>query len=477
MGQEAYVKASNTNSEDNFGRALALSADGSLLVVGAERESSSATGVNSFENDNTATDSGAVYAFVRSPQGWQQQAYIKASNTDVSDGFGAAVAVSADGVTLAVGAYSEDSGATGVNGAQEDDSEPGSGAVYVFVRSGEQWSQQAYIKASNVGGSFGRSLALSADGSMLAVGASTEDSVTMGIDGDDSDRSSSSSGAVFIFARIGDAWSQRSYIKATNTGSGDQFGRSLDLSADGSVLAVGAFGEDSRATGVGGDPFDNSEPRSGAVYIVRRQADIWRHEAYIKASNAEADDIFGERLALSADGATLAVSAFQEGGATTGIGGDENSNGAPNSGAVYIFTHEGEIWAQQAYVKASNTDADDNFGGALALSGDGDLLAVSAGRESSGASGINTGDQIDNRAPLSGAVYVFARRGASWSQTAYVKASNTGADDLFGYGVAVAADGQSIAAGAFRESSRATGIDGEQADDSRIYSGAVYVFR
>ena len=84
-----------------------------------------------------------------------------------------AIALSGDGSTLAVASNFEDSGATGINGNEEDESASGAGAVYVFVRNGTTWSQQAYIKASNAaeGDRFGYSLALSDDGSTLAVGA------------------------------------------------------------------------------------------------------------------------------------------------------------------------------------------------------------------------------------------------------------------------------------------------------------------
>src|SRR5690554_2916284 len=77
--------------------------------------------------------------------------YIKASNTGAGDYFGFSVAISADGNTLAVGAYWEDSNATGINGDQNDNSAPESGAVYVFVRNETTWAQEAYIKASNTG--------------------------------------------------------------------------------------------------------------------------------------------------------------------------------------------------------------------------------------------------------------------------------------------------------------------------------------
>jgi len=140
-----YFKASNTDGNDNFGVAVSLSADGNTLAVGAHGEGSTATGVNGDQNNDLAGQSGAVYVFVRSNGLWQQQAYIKANNTGDDDSFGEAISLSADGNTLAVGASQDDSAATGINGEQNDDSASNSGAVHVFVRSGGDWQQQAYI--------------------------------------------------------------------------------------------------------------------------------------------------------------------------------------------------------------------------------------------------------------------------------------------------------------------------------------------
>src|SRR5205085_3537092 len=125
------------------------------------------------ESDNSAADSGAAYVFVRHGTSWSQQAYLKASNAEgasryYGDSFGSSVAVSAD--TIVVGALLEASNATGVNGDQSDNSMFYAGAAYVFVRSGETWSQQAYLKASNTGHDlFGRSVAVSGD--TIVIGA------------------------------------------------------------------------------------------------------------------------------------------------------------------------------------------------------------------------------------------------------------------------------------------------------------------
>jgi len=167
IAQEAYLKASNTDASDLFGVSIAVAGD--TVIVGAFREDSSATGVDGNQANNSADESGAAYVFVRSGSSWVQQAYLKASNTEEGDTFGSVVAIS--GNTIVVGASAEDSSTTGVNGLQADNSAPGSGAAYVFVRSGSVWTQQAYLKASNtnMNDAFGFSVAVSGD--TVVVGA------------------------------------------------------------------------------------------------------------------------------------------------------------------------------------------------------------------------------------------------------------------------------------------------------------------
>ena len=197
----------------------------------------------------------------------------------------------------------------------------------------------AYIKASNTGDdSFGRSVALSADGNTLAVGATREDSSATGINGDQADNSAPVSGAVYVFTRSGSLWEQQAYIKASNTNAFDRFGESVSLSADGNTLAVGAVSKDSSATGINGDQTDDSVFSSGAVYVFTRSGSVWEQQAYIKASNTDADDFFGLQVSLSADGNTLAVGANGEASSATGINGDQNDNAAEDAGAVYVLS-------------------------------------------------------------------------------------------------------------------------------------------
>ncbi len=259
LRQTAFIKASNAGAGDQFGAggallgdAVALSNDGRTLAVGAPVESSGATGVNGDEDDDTMYGAGAVYVYTRDGDSWAQQAYIKASNPGIIDSFGYVVELSADGDTLAVSAYFEASAATGIDGDQHDDSIPQAGAVYVFTRNAGNWSQQAYIKASNTGEAargnefgdgdqFGFSLTLSDDGDTLAVSAITEDGAAAGINGNQSDNSEASAGAVYVFSRAGGEWTQQAYVKPTNPGGGDMFGYSVSLTADGNTLAVGSY--------------------------------------------------------------------------------------------------------------------------------------------------------------------------------------------------------------------------------------------
>lgn len=223
-----YVKASNSFSGGQFGSALAMSADGLTLVVGALNESSNASGVNGDQSNHALVGAGAVYVFTRPNTHvlWSQQAYLKASNPGQFAYFGCAVAVSADGTTVAVGARQESSAATGINDTTATTSATNSGAAYVFTRTGATWTQQAYVKASNTNADaqFGSSIALSANGSVLAVGAYQEQSGATGIDGMQSDKSANGSGATYVFERSGTTWTQQSYVKASNTAFGAAFG-------------------------------------------------------------------------------------------------------------------------------------------------------------------------------------------------------------------------------------------------------------
>jgi len=500
--QVAFLKASNPGAYVHFGEggvlpghtgsSTAISRDGNTIAVGASHESSGARGINA-QPDESAYAAGAAYVYTREGDDWSHQAYVKASNADAGDQFGSSVALSADGNTMAVAAHRERSSATGVNGDQTDNSINGAGAAYIFTRSGDTWSQQAYLKASNTGeladpgmpgngDQFGFTLAMSADGNTVAVTAVSEDSNATGIDGDQADNSASSAGAVYVFTRAGDTWSQHSYVKSSTDpedAGGDLFGYSLGLSEDGSTLAVGIYDEGGDSRTING-PINASRRGSGAAYVFTRAGGraTWSRQAYLKVSSAEQGDSWGVSMAMSDDGNTLALGSVDEDCAATGVnpgGCDTDQPDNVSTGAVAVFTRDDTTWTQSSYLKASNTGTEDWFGVKLALSGDGDTLAVAASNEDGGAQGIN-GEQDDNSAVDAGAVYFFTRTGGTWTQQAYVKSTQNEAFDEFGNTVGLSADGRTMVVGARGEDSGATGVNGDQTDNSVDESGAAYVF-
>jgi hypothetical protein len=239
------------------------------------------------------------------------------------------------------------------------------------------------------------------------------------------------------------------------------------ISAHGAVIAIGAPKEDSDGAG------DNEAAAdSGAVYVFRASAGAWTEEARLKATLVGAGDGFGASVAVSGDGQVIAAGGPDEDGGLPGIDNDASDDTAPSAGAVWIFRH-GTAWAQEAYVKASNPDARDRFGVAVALNDDGSVVAVGATGESSAATTID-GLPDDDSALNAGAVYVF-RKATTWAQLVRLKASNAGAGDVLGASVAISGDGKTVVAGAWGEDSGRVGVDGPD-DDTADLAGAAYVF-
>ena len=485
-----YIKASNPKADAKLGfgsaltgRTLVLSRDGNTMAVSAPEENSGAKGVNANQKDESAGGAGAVYIFTRGGPGkpWAQQAYLKASNTDAYDSFGFAVALSANGNTLAVTATREDSNARGINGNQDDNSAEDSGAVYVFTRTGGKWSQQAYVKSSNsdAGDQFGWAVALTDDGNMMVVGAPTEQSNARGVNGNQADNSSANAGAGYVFTRSGSTWTQQAYLKGAQTDPGDLFGFAVDLSSDGGVLAISAYDEDGGVPGVNGNEADNSKGGSGCAYIFVRDGASWKQTTYLKESYLDhPQDALGSALALSGDGRTLAIDAPDEDGLVGGINGPQYSgkeNQDTSNGAIYVFVNTNGTWSQQAYIKSSNPHVNDLFGIRLAISTNGNVLVATSMLQAGGGRGLNANQQ-DFSAEESGSAYVFTRTGTTWTQRAYLKAPNSDAYDEFGSGIALSGDGNTLAIAAWGEDGGSAGVGGNMNDNSVRASGAVYVY-
>jgi hypothetical protein len=276
---------------------------------------------------------GAAYVFVRSGSTWTQQAKLTASDAAVADLFGFSIAI--DGDTIAVGApYRDDLGSD-------------SGAVYVFVRSGTAWSQQAKLHAGDGASAdqFGASLSLQGD--TLAVGAPKDDG------------SSTDEGSAYVFVRSGSIWTQQAKLVASDPAANDGFARSASLS--GEKLVLGASQKDQ----VGID--------SGCAYLFARNGSVWTQQTKLVASDAGSFDAFGRAVAMVSG--TILVGACQD-----------NVTGT-SSGSVYVFVGNGASWLQAGKLTPTVSAAGDFFGSSVSLSG----TSAAIGGPSSDDVGLNAG--------------------------------------------------------------------------------------
>lgn len=466
-----FCKATQTDDEDRFGSSVAISSDGSVVAIGAFWEDGGSTSILASDDgtltDNSELSAGAVYIVSRDAEGNQRDAYVKALNGEELDQFGWAVALSEDGRTLAVGAPYEDSD----EGAPLDDnSRIAAGAVYVFVRGDdEMWTHQAMLKAPVLSGDpslcgtfltapflpqcidrdhFGYSVALSADGNTLAVGAPhanaeasddratragavhvfsrtsttwTHDFATTGfaylghdvdLSGDGTTLVAGSRGAeeVRIYTNDG-GWSQTATLTASNGEAAaptdaptDWFGLSVAISGDGTTVVVGAPNEDSSAL-----TDDNLGFANGAAYVFDRQTPTtWSEVAYLKAPESTLRDKFGETVDVDRTGEVVVVGAPYEDGTGQGRAALPNNDG-PDAGAVFLFRRNQDFQLPD-YLKSFNSESGDHVGWSLALAADGDQLIVGAPRESSSRDGLELCDPIpslDNSAPRSGAAFIL----------------------------------------------------------------------
>lgn len=402
---QTHLLASDAAPGDVYGSAVALSRDGTTLAVGADLKALGrpADGLPA---------AGAVYVYTRTPQGWREQARLRATVPTSGGGFGHSISLSDDCSLLAVGAPFESHNAAGTAAGAAGDQ----GAVYVFSRRDGGWDLPSRLLASRSRSFdwFGMSVSLSGQGDTVAVSAHRHDGgepLTPRVD----------SGAVYVFKHGASGWTEQALLEGSDAQAGARLGASVALSGDGLTLAAGA-----NATG------------RGAVHVFRQEPTGWREQAVVTSADASTQNPLGSHVLLSADGSTLAVGAAAP---------DGTEARQRSTGSAYVFVQQDGRWQQQARVRASNADVGDAFGERLALSADGRVLAVSAVYEASTAVGLN-GDQRDNSALSAGAVYLYARDGKRWTQTDYVKAGHTRAGNLFGSALALSGDGRELAVGA-----------------------------
>jgi len=450
-------QSSDIEEGDYFGRSVALSGDGLMVLVGARKK------------DTTATDAGKVYTYKRDSidDDWTEVNMFQSSDVEADDYFGNGVALSSDGLVALVGAYGEDTTASGagkvytfklgniventepiliadeINSFQSSDVEEGdhfgisvalsndglvalvgahyedttasnAGKVYTYKRAtiDDNWTEVNSFQSSDVeeGDYFGGSVALSGDGLVAIVGARNEDTTA------------SNAGKVYTYKRatIDDNWTEVNSFQSSDIEEGDYFGVSVALSSDGLVALVGTHAEDTTA------------PGAGKVYTYKRVTidDDWTEVNMFQSSDVGENDNFGVSVALSDDGLVALVGAFLE------------DTTASNAGKVYTYKRAtiDDDWTEVNSFQSSDIEASDYFGVSVALSGDGLVVLVGATRE-------------DTTATDAGKVYTYKRATIDddWTEVNMFQSSDIEADDRFGRSVALSSDGLVALVGAFNE--------------------------
>jgi len=393
MQVDGFV-AEDTEGGDAFGYSVDVSSDGSTIVAGARGDD---------------TQKGSAYVFVFNGTDWDEVAKLTASNAATLAYFGHRVAISADGSTIAVSAYLAD--------GQR-------GAVYVFEK-GAEWqtkTEDALLLASDAAGGdmLGYSLCISGDGTAIAAGASNKSIAT-----------ASAAGKVYVFEKPATggwvsgnetAWLQADEEPQAGAYFGESVGMSFYGKEDGTLLAIGAHGEDVDATA------------DGAVYLFSRPGGGWsdgfaNREARLDSPSNNNGGLFGSSVSVSTDGSVLLIGAK---------GMDYTVFDAV--GGAYIY-EEGEGWtdgeANKVALFQSVEYLDDNnfFGYAVDITANGNVAVISR-------PGYAWGWAL-----------VFSIPAEGWTDNTdeYTqKIQNpepTGNSDNFGYGLAISADGSTIVAG------------------------------
>ena len=323
--QQQTITQSGGAAGDLFGYTVALSSDGDTAVVGAYADD-----VGSNGNQGSAT------VFTRSGSVWTQQQIITQSGGAAGDFFGYSVALSSDGDTAIVGAYSDDVGGF-----------TNQGSATVFTRTGTAWTQQQTVTQSDGSADdfSGHTVALSSDGNTAIVGTYSDD-----VSG------RAAQGSATIFTRTGTAWTQQQTITQSDGAAGDYFGTSVALSSNGNTAIVGTYSDD--VSGRAGQ---------GSATIFTRTGTAWTQQQTITQSDGAAGDHFGESVSLAADGNTAVI-----GAALDSVG------GRSGQGSATIFTRTGSVWTQQETITQSDGAAGDYFGISVSISADGNTAFVGA---------------------------------------------------------------------------------------------------
>lgn len=295
---------------------------------------------------------------------------VTAADGDPGDAFGSAVAVDAD--TMVVGAVCDETAGGNCDGS-----------VYVFVRSGTGWVQQAKLVPADLGrfDEFGKSVAVNGD--TIVVGSWSDRTPGRG-----------ETGSANVFVRVGTTWTEQAELVAPDASAYDSFG--ISVAVEGNTAVVGA------ANDAVGDVSG-----AGSAYVFQRYGTTWIPQTKLLAPDRATRDFFGTAVSLS--GNTVLV----------GASSDATARG-DNAGSAYLYVRTGTSWTPQAKLVAADGGRNVFFGSSVAL--DGDTAAI--------------GDQPFAQARR-GSAYVFVRSGTTWTLQARLTAGDGTADDAFGWAVDV----------------------------------------
>ena len=360
-------------ASDRFGKSVSICGD--YAVIGAYGENSS---------------TGCAYIFHRDGESWMQQAKLDADDQADNDLFGWSVSLHGDYAVIGA--------------CYDDDNGNESGSAYIFHRDGENWSQQAKLIADDGENSDNFGISVAIHGDYAVVGASKND------------QEAENSGAVYVFHRDGQSWTQQVKLTADDAESEDAFGYSVSI--DGDYIVIGASLDD-----------DNGN-NAGSAYIFYLDNDSWTQQAKLTAGDGAARDGFGNVVDIS--GEYVLTSAFL----------DDDMGG--NSGSAYIFHRSDQSWMQQIKLTAGDGESDDWFGYSVSIDGD---RAVVGALNSDGC----------------GSAYVYYQIEGSWLHQHKVLAGDLEEDDDFG--ISVSNSGEYGIVGASGK------------DDNGSNSGSAYIFK
>ena len=281
-----------------------------------------------------------------------------------------------------------------VGAPQEWSTGTGAGAAYIFKRSGSTWTEQAKLIPTDswkAYDEFGTSVSISsiAGSEYAAIGAPYDDE-----NGEDS-------GSLYIFHRTtGSTWVQEAELFNEYPWSEDNFGYSVFISSLGTVVIGGAPGDD-----VG------SNDDQGSARIFMKSGSSWNPSATLTAPEGTANDEFGKSVAVSGIGADVIVGAPKDPGNGSGCG------------AAYVYHYDGD-WIQEARLFPAGGDGFDWFGRSVSINGIGDRVVI----------GCHGDDALGD---ASGAIYAYEADGSNWEFHGKRVASDGTEEDIFGHSVAV----------------------------------------